>query len=46
MEIPLKVKDPKNENLKLEGNGWRLITEEELKQEKSSPFDELKDKFN
>lgn len=43
VEIPLKVINDKNKNLTLKGNGWRLITEEELEKEKSndSPFNEL-----
>ena len=43
VEIPLKVVSEKNQNLNLKGNGWRLITEEELKNRKSddSPFSEL-----
>lgn len=46
VEIPLKVKNEKNNNLTLEGDGWRLITEEELNKSNNSPFNELKDKFN
>jgi uncharacterized metal-binding protein YceD (DUF177 family) len=45
-EIPLKVVSKKNEDLILEGNGWRLITEEELKRRNNSPFSELKDKIS
>ena len=43
VEIPLKIKNEKNENLSLKGNGWRLVTEEELERERSnnSPFSEL-----
>lgn len=41
VEIPLKVKLPKNENLTLKGNGWRLVTEEELKSNNNSPLSEL-----
>ena len=43
VEIPLKVINEKNENLSLKGNGWRLVTEEELKKDNSndSPFSEL-----
>ena len=43
MEVPLKVINEKNRNLTIKGNGWRLITEEELEKEKSndSPFSEL-----
>ena len=46
MEIPLKVVSEKNQNLKLEGNGWRLITEEDLEHSNNSPFSELKEKLN
>ena len=46
VEIPLKVKNEKNNNLTLKGDGWRLITEEELNKSNNSPFNELKDKFN
>ena len=46
VEIPLKVVSEKNKDLKLEGDGWRLITEEELKLGSNSPFSELEEKFN
>ena len=48
VEIPLKVVSEKNEGLTMEGNGWRLITEEELELEKSnnSPFSELSKMFD
>ena len=46
VEIPLKVVSEKNQNLKLEGNGWRLITEEDLEHSNNSPFSELKEKLN
>ena len=48
VEIPLKVVDKKNEGLSLKGDGWRLITEEELEREKSnnSPFNELSKMFD
>ena len=41
VEIPLKVRNPKNENINLEGNGWRLITEEEYNNKKNTPFSDL-----
>ena len=43
VEIPLKVVQEKNRDLNLKGNGWRLVTEEELKNDDSnnSPFSEL-----
>ena len=43
VEIPLKVINEENKGITLKGNGWRLVTEEELANEKSnnSPFSEL-----
>ena len=46
VEVPSKVKDEKNKDLTLEGDGWRLITEEELNRGNDSPFSELNDIFN
>ena len=46
VEIPSKVVSDKNEGLTLEGNGWRLITEEELNQRNNSPFSELSKMFD
>ena len=47
VEIPLKVKLEKNENLTLKGNGWRLVTENELKNDDNdSPFSELSKMFD
>ena len=48
VEIPLKVVSEKNEGMTLQGNGWRLITEEELEKERSnnSPFSELSKMFD
>lgn len=45
VEIPLKLVSEKNKNLTMEGNGWRLITEEELKNDRcnDSPFNDLYD---
>ena len=40
MEIPMRVVSPDAEDLKLKGDGWRLITDEE---ETSSPLAELED---
>ena len=47
VEIPMKVVNKKNENLKIQGNGWRLTTEEELEKERNnnSPFKDLLEKF-
>ena len=41
VEVPLKVHNPKNDNIKLEGNGWRLITEEEMNSRSNHPFNDL-----
>lgn len=41
VEIPLKVCNPKNDNIKLEGEGWRLISEEEFNNQKYNPFSDL-----
>jgi hypothetical protein len=43
VEIPLKAVNEKNENLSLEGNGWRLISEEDVNKTKSTdnPFKDL-----
>ena len=42
----MKVKNKKNENLKLQGDGWRLTTEEELEKESNnSPFKDLLENF-
>ena len=46
VEIPSKVVSDKNEGLTLEGNGWRLITEEELNQRNNSPYSELSKMFD
>ena len=46
VEIPLKVVSEKNKGLTLEGNGWRLITEEELEKRNNSPFSELSKMFD
>ena len=40
MEIPLKVISPKVEKIKMEGDGWRLITDEERNREINSGLDE------
>ena len=41
VEVPLKVKKSENENLSLQGDGWRLVTEEELNHRNNSPLSEL-----
>ena len=46
VEIPLKVKSKKTENLTLKGNGWRLVTEEELAHGNNSPLSELSKIFD
>ena len=46
VEIPAKVVSEKNKDLTLEGDGWRLVTEEELKMSNNSPFSELSKMFD
>lgn len=46
VEIPLKVRSDESESLTLEGNGWRLITEEELENGNKNPFSELSKMFD
>ena len=46
VEVPSKVKDEKNKDLTLKGNGWRLVTEDELNRGNNSPFSELSDIFD
>ncbi len=40
VEVPLRAVNPKNENIHLSGDGWRLISEEEVKTE-NNPFMDL-----
>lgn len=44
VEIPSKVHSPKNKNVTIKGDGWRVITEDDFLKEQSSnnPFTELK----
>ena len=42
IEVPSKVVNEKNKNIKLEGNGWRLISEGDLNN-KNNPLSELED---
>ena len=42
MEIPIKVTCPEATDLKLSGDGWKLVTEESVG-ETNSAFDKLKD---
>ena len=42
IEVPSKVVNDKNKNIKLEGNGWRLISEDDLNS-KNNPLSELED---
>lgn len=43
VEIPLRVVSPKAKNVKLEGNGWKLLNEEEIKSELDPRLSKLKD---
>ena len=40
VEVPLRAVNPKNESISLSGDGWRLISEEEVKTE-NNPFMDL-----
>ena len=42
VEIPLKAVNEKNRNLKLEGDGWRLISEDDINTE-NNPLSSLKE---
>lgn len=42
IEVPSKVVNDKNKSIKLEGNGWRLISEDDLNS-KNNPLSELED---
>lgn len=41
VEIPLKVVSDKNKNKTAQGNGWRLISEDEVNTDNDSPFSDL-----
>ena len=41
VEVPLKVVGDKNKDQKIEGNGWRLISEDEVNNDNNSPFSDL-----
>lgn len=41
VEIPLKVVSDKNKNKTIQGNGWRLISEDEVNTDNNSPFSDL-----
>ena len=43
VEIPMKVVSPDLANVKLEGDGWKLLTEEEKMKELDPRFDKLRD---
>ena len=43
VEIPLKAVNEKNKNIKLEGDGWRLISEDELASTKNNPLSSLEE---
>lgn len=46
VEIPSKVVSEKSKDLTLEGDGWRLVTEEELNECNKNPFSELSKMFD
>lgn len=41
VEVPLKVRIDEDDNITLKGDGWRLITEEELNNRSNRPFSDL-----
>ena len=41
VEVPLYAVNDKNKNIKLEGDGWRLISEDEVTTNNDNPFKEL-----
>ena len=41
VEVPLKVRSNEDDNITLKGDGWRLITEEELNNRSNRPFSDL-----
>lgn len=43
VEIPLRVISPKAKNVKLEGNGWKLLNEEDIISELDPRLSKLKD---
>ena len=45
VEVPLKVKKPENEGLTLKGDGWRLISEDEVNVN-NSPLSDLSKMFD
>ena len=46
LEVPLKVIGDGNRKIKTAGDGWRLITEEELASSNNSPFSNLEELIN
>ena len=46
LEVPLKVIGDGNRNINLAGDGWRLITEDELESSNNSPFSNLEELIN
>ena len=43
MEIPMRVVSPGAEDIKMSGDGWKLVTDDDVT---SSPFAELADMLN
>lgn len=46
LEVPLKVIGDGNRNINLAGDGWRLITDEDLESSNNSPFSNLEELIN
>lgn len=45
VEIPLKAVNEKNKNLKLKGDGWRLISEDDITNNENNPLGSLEEMF-
>ena len=45
VEIPLKAVNEKNKNLKLKGDGWRLISEDDITSNENNPLSSLEEMF-
>ena len=43
VEIPMRVVSEKAKDLKLEGNGWRMLSEDDIEQETNPELEKLKD---
>ena len=46
VEVPMRVRSKNSENIHLEGDGWRLIKEEDLEKNNNHPFSDLSKLLN